>query len=261
MVNEGLIDKKTAVLRVSPSHLDQLLHPMIDPSVVKRVKAITKGLNASPGAAAGRIVFTARDAEVWHGRGEKVLLVRKDTSPEDIGGMVVSQGILTSTGGMTSHAAVVARGMGTPCVAGAKGVSVQGQTAVIAGKTYREGDLLTIDGSTGEVYEGALSLVLPEISSDMNIFLGWCDEVRAASTRGGIKGFQVWTNADQPEDARRAFEFGAQGVGLCRTEHMFFDKEKLIHFRAMILRRHGGRAKGGAGENSAPAKARLLRHL
>jgi pyruvate,orthophosphate dikinase len=235
MVEEKLITKEEAVMRVSPGHLDQLLHPMIDPKVQKAAKSLTKGLNASPGAAAGRIVFSANDAEAWNGRGEKVLLVRKDTSPEDIGGMVVSQGILTSTGGMTSHAAVVARGMGTPCVAGAKGVSVQGKKVVIGGKTYKEGDWLTIDGSTGDVFDGRLSLVTPKISKDMSVFLSWCDEIRAASVRGQLKGFEVWANADQPEDAKRAFEFGAQGVGLCRTEHMFFDKAKLIHFRAMIV--------------------------
>ncbi|HCC37346.1 MAG TPA: pyruvate, phosphate dikinase, partial [Treponema sp.] len=235
MVGEKLIDKNTAILRVTPAHLDQLLHPMIDINALKHIKAITKGLNASPGAACGRIVFTAKDAEHWHEHGEKVLLVRKETSPEDIGGMVVSQGVLTSTGGMTSHAAVVARGMGTPCVAGAKGVSVQGNVVVIGGKTYQEGEWLTIDGSTGDVYEGRLPLVSPEISDDMNTFLGWCDEVRAKAKRGSIKGFEIWTNADQPEDAKRAFDFGAQGVGLCRTEHMFFHKEKLIHFRAMIV--------------------------
>jgi pyruvate,orthophosphate dikinase len=235
MVGEGLIDKETAVLRVSPALLDQLLHPMIDPKALKAAKCITKGLNASPGAACGRIVFSALDAETWHGRGEKVLLVRKDTSPEDIGGMVVSQGILTSTGGMTSHAAVVARGMGTPCVAGAKGVSVLGKKVTIGGKAFKEGDWISLDGSTGEVYAGQLPLVVPKISDYMNTFLSWCDEIRASSVRGGIKGFDVRTNADQPEDAKRAFEFGAQGVGLCRTEHMFFDKEKLIHFRAMIV--------------------------
>ncbi|MCL2265950.1 MAG: pyruvate, phosphate dikinase [Treponema sp.] len=236
MVAEGLIDKNTAILRVTPGHLDQLLHPMIDTKAQKQVKALTKGLNASPGAATGRIVFNAKDAEAWHGRGEKVLLVRKETSPEDIGGMVASQGILTSTGGMTSHAAVVARGMGTPCVAGAKSVLVHGDGSVdIGGKMYREGDWITIDGSSGEVFEGKLALVAPAISKDMNTFLKWCDEVRAASVRGKIKGFDVRTNADQPEDSKRAFDFGAQGIGLCRTEHMFFEKEKLVHFRAMIV--------------------------
>ncbi len=235
MVAEGLIDKNTAILRVTPEHLDQLLHPNIDPKAQKTLKSLTKGLNASPGAACGRIVFTAKEAEEWAGRAEKVLLVRKDTSPEDIGGMVVSQGILTSTGGMTSHAAVVARGMGTPCVAGAKGVSVQGKKVVIGEKTFKEGDWITIDGSTGDVYEGQAPLVTPKISKDMETFLGWCDEVRSTSVRGNVKGFAIRTNADQPEDAKRAFDFGAQGVGLCRTEHMFFEKEKLIHFRAMIV--------------------------
>jgi len=235
MVAEKLITKEEAVMRVSPGHLDQLLHPMIDPKSQKGAKSLTKGLNASPGAAAGRIVFSANEAEAWHSKGEKVLLVRKETSPEDIGGMVVSQGILTSTGGMTSHAAVVARGMGTPCVAGAKGVSVQGKKVVIGDKHYKEGDWITIDGSTGDVFDGRLPLVTPKISGDMDMFLSWCDEVRAGSVRGNLKGFEVWTNADQPEDAKRAFEFGAQGVGLCRTEHMFFDKAKLIHFRAMIV--------------------------
>jgi pyruvate,orthophosphate dikinase len=235
MVGEGLIDKNTAIMRVTPGHLDQLLHPMIEPNVQKQAKVLTRGLNASPGAAAGRIVFSAKDAESWHKRGEKVLLVRKDTSPEDIGGMVVSQGILTSTGGMTSHAAVVARGMGTPCVAGAKGAIVQGDTVTIGSKEFKEGDWITIDGSSGEVYEGHLPLVAASISKDMNTFLKWCDEVRKQSVRGKIKGFDVRTNADQPDDAKRAFDFGAQGIGLCRTEHMFFDKEKLIHFRAMII--------------------------
>jgi pyruvate,orthophosphate dikinase len=235
MVAEGLIDKETAIKRVTPEHLDQLLHPMIDPKALKGAKSLTKGLNASPGAACGRIVFTAKDAEEWAEKGEKVLLVRKDTSPEDIGGMVVSEGILTSTGGMTSHAAVVARGMGTPCVAGAKGVSVQGKKVVIGDKTFKEGDWLTIDGSTGEVYAGQFPLITPKMSKDLETFLSWCDKVCTDSVRGNVKGFLVRTNADQPEDAKRAFDFGAQGVGLCRTEHMFFDKEKLIHFRTMIV--------------------------
>jgi pyruvate,orthophosphate dikinase len=250
MVAEGLIDKKTAILRVTPAHLDQLLHPMIDPQAGKQAKSITKGLNASPGAATGRIVFSAKAAENWHARGEKVLLVRKDTSPEDIGGMVVSQGILTSTGGMTSHAAVVARGMGTPCICGAKGVSVQADDVVIGSITFKEGDWITIDGSSGEVYEGRLPLVAATVSKDMSTFLKWCDEVRKQAVRGKIKGFEVWTNADQPEDAKRAFDFGAQGIGLCRTEHMFFDKEKLIHFRAMIV-----------AENEEERKAQLKKIL
>lgn len=237
MVEEKLIDKNTAIFRVGPEHLDQLLHPMIDPQALKEAVSLTRGLNASPGAAAGRIVFSAKDAEEWHSRGEKVLLVRQETSPEDIGGMVVSQGILTATGGMTSHAAVVARGMGTPCIAGAKGVTIKGKKVEIGTTAFEEGDLITIDGSTGNVYSGALALIKPDISKDVLVqtFLGWCDEIRAASTRGHLRGFDVRTNADLPEDAQRAFKFGAQGVGLCRTEHMFFDKDKLIHFRAMIV--------------------------
>ncbi|MDR1903306.1 MAG: pyruvate, phosphate dikinase [Treponema sp.] len=235
MAAEGLIDKNQAILRVTSTHLDQLLHHQINSDALKKADSLTKGLNASPGAACGRIVFSAQDAEAWHERGEKVLLVRKDTSPEDIGGMVVSQGILTSTGGMTSHAAVVARGMGRPCVSGAKGVTVEDKEVLVGDKRFSEGDWLTIDGSTGEVYEGQLPLVVPNISKDMSAFLQWCDEVRAESKRGSIQGFEVRTNADQPDDAKRAFAFGAQGVGLCRTEHMFFDKDKLIHFRAMIM--------------------------
>jgi pyruvate,orthophosphate dikinase len=235
MVAENLISKEMAVLRVSPALLDQLLHPMIDPQSLKGAKVLTRGLNASPGAACGRIVFNAHDAEVWQKRGEKVLLVRSNTSPEDIGGMAASQGILTSTGGMTSHAAVVARGMGTPCVAGAKEITIQGKSMVVGKKAYKEGDWISIDGSTGDVYEGQFPLVVPSISKDMSVFLKWCDDIRSSSVRRNITGFEVWTNADQPEDAKRAFEFGAEGVGLCRTEHMFFDKAKLIHFRAMIV--------------------------
>ncbi|MDR1058950.1 MAG: pyruvate, phosphate dikinase [Treponema sp.] len=245
MVAEKLIDRETAIRRVSPAHLDQLLHSMIEPEALKNARALTKGLNASPGAACGRIVFTARDAEDWCGRKEKVLLVRKETSPEDISGMAVAEGILTSTGGMTSHAAVVARGMGTPCVSGAKGVTVEGKRVAVGNKAFKEGDWLTIDGSSGEVFEGQLPLFKPDISKDQYVktFLEWCDEVRASSRRGDIKGFEVWANADLPEDAKRAFNFGAQGVGLCRTEHMFFDKEKLIHFRAMIVAETEGERK------------------
>ncbi|MDR0382992.1 MAG: pyruvate, phosphate dikinase [Spirochaetaceae bacterium] len=243
MVEEGLIDKETAIMRVGPEHIDQLLHPMIDAKELKAAKPLTKGLNASPGAACGRIVFTANEAEEWHKKGEKVLLVRQDTSPEDIGGMVASEGILTSTGGMTSHAAVVARGMGTPCVAGAKGVSVLGKKVKIGEEVFKEGDWITIDGSSGLVYGERLKLVKPKMDKNMETFLGWCDETRDASVRGDVHGFNIRTNADQPEDAARAFEFGADGVGLCRTEHMFFEKEKLIHFRAMILADTAGERK------------------
>ena len=238
MVEEKLITKEEALLRVSPEQLDQLLHPMINPKTIKSVEALTKGLNASPGAACGQIVYTADEADAWVQQGKKVILVRKETSPEDITGMVVSEGILTSTGGMTSHAAVVARGLGTPCVCGASEVVFVDNKVKIGNKTYKKGDFITIDGSTGFVYDGKLDLIDPEISAELNTFLGWCDEIRNSSVRkiGGtkIQGFSVRANADQPNDAKNAFEFGAEGIGLCRTEHMFFDKDKLIHFRAMI---------------------------
>jgi pyruvate,orthophosphate dikinase len=252
MVVEGLIDKNTAIMRVESGHLDQLLHPMIDEAAKKAAKPLTIGLNASPGGAAGRIVFTAQTAEIWHAKGEKVLLVRKDTSPEDISGMVASQGILTSTGGMTSHAAVVARGMGTPCVAGAKDVLVSevNKTVTIGSDKFGEGDWLTIDGSTGEVFKGALTLVDAQFSKEMTTFLQWCDEAREKSVRGNVKGFHVRANADLPVDAKRAFEFGAEGVGLCRTEHLFFDPAKLIHFRAMIA--------SDTSEQRAAALAKIL---
>ncbi|MDR2659558.1 MAG: pyruvate, phosphate dikinase [Spirochaetaceae bacterium] len=236
MVAEGLIDKETAIMRVEPEHIDQLLHPAIDVKALKTAKPISKGLNASPGAACGRIVFTAADAEKWHKKGEKVLLARQDTSPEDISGMVVSEGILTSTGGMTSHAAVVARGMGTPCVSGTQDMTVMGKKLKIGRFTFNEGDWISIDGSSGLIYGEKLKLVEHQkLDENLAAFLKWCDEVRASSVRGNIKGFKIRTNADQPADAARAIEFGADGVGLCRTEHMFFDKAKLIHFRAMIL--------------------------
>jgi pyruvate,orthophosphate dikinase len=238
MVSEKLITKEEAILRVSADQLDQLLHPMIDPKVAKKTTALTKGLNASPGAGCGQIVYTADEAEAWVKEGKKVILVRKETSPEDISGMVVAEGILTSTGGMTSHAAVVARGMGTPCVSGASEVSFIDGKVKIAGKMFNKGDFITIDGTTGYVYEGELALIVPEISGELNTFLGWCDEIRASSERkmasGVLKGFDVRANADQPIDAQHAFDFGAAGIGLCRTEHMFFDRDKLIHFRAMI---------------------------
>ncbi|HPM73807.1 MAG TPA: pyruvate, phosphate dikinase, partial [Spirochaetales bacterium] len=235
MVAEKLITKEEAILRVSPDHIDQMLHPAIDPKAAKAAKALAKGLNASPGAACGQVVFSAADAETWAKDGKKIVLVRKDTSPEDIGGMVVAEGILTATGGMTSHAAVVARGMGTPCVSGAQALSIVGKVATIAGTKFKEGDWITIDGSTGQIYQGQLPLVAAKIGKELETFLTWADEVREGSARGALKGFAVRTNADTPADAKRAFEFGAQGIGLCRTEHMFFDKEKLIHFRAMIV--------------------------
>ncbi|RKX72111.1 MAG: pyruvate, phosphate dikinase, partial [Spirochaetes bacterium] len=226
LVNEGMIDKETAITRVTADQLDQLLHPMISPEVKKNLTVIAKGLEASPGAAVGKAVFTAEDAEAWVARGEKVILVRRETSPEDIGGMHVAEGILTATGGMTSHAAVVARGMGTPCVAGCKAVVIdeKAKNFNVGGTVYKEGDFVSLDGSDGEVYAGAVELEQAGISGELNVLLSWADEIRHAAKREGIAdGFMVRTNADLPEDARKAVEFGAEGIGLTRTEHMFFE--------------------------------------
>jgi len=237
MVREKLISREQAVMRVSPDQLDQLLHPMIDPKVRKGMKSVAKGLNASPGAASGQIVFTAEEAEEWAKSGKKVLLVRRETSPDDIGGMHVAEGILTSTGGMTSHAAIVARSMGTPCVAGCKEVVISGNTAAVDGKKYKEGEWLTIDGSTGEVFEGEVKLVQAKVSGELAQFLAWADEIRLAAVRSGIKekGFRVRTNADLPRDAKIARELGAEGIGLTRTEHMFFEEGRLEIFQEMIV--------------------------
>jgi pyruvate,orthophosphate dikinase len=237
MVNEGLINKEEAVTRVTPEQLDQLLHPMIDPKAKRSIKALAKGLNASPGAASGHIVFTAADAEQWAKAGKKILLVRKETSPDDIGGMNVAEGILTSTGGMTSHAAVVARGMGTPCVAGCKEVRISGKAVDIGSRKFKEGDWLTLDGTTGEVYEGEMKLIKAKISGEFATFLSWADEIRLADQRPGFKekGFRVRTNADLPRDAKVARDFGAEGIGLTRTEHMFFDEGRLEIFQEMIV--------------------------
>jgi pyruvate,orthophosphate dikinase len=237
MVEEKLISRQEAVSRIMPEQLDQILHPMIDPKHRKTVQPIAKGLNASPGAATGQVVFDADDAEIWADGGKKVILVRSETSPEDIGGMSCSQGILTSTGGMTSHAAVVARGMGTPCVAGCKAAIISGKILTIQGQRYREGDWITIDGTTGEVFPEELKLIAPKISGDFRKFLTWADEIRLSARRDGIKGrgFRVRTNADLPRDAQIARQFGAEGIGLCRTEHMFFDEGKLEIFQQMIV--------------------------
>ena len=238
LVKEKMINKEEAIMRVAPAQLDQLLHPMIDPKVKKNMAPIAKGLNASPGAACGKIVFSAEEAEAWFLKGEQVILVRKETSPEDIGGMNVSQGILTSTGGMTSHAAVVARGMGTPCVAGCKEIMINEalKTMTVGEKVFKEGNWCSLDGTDGLVYEGQVDLVLPELSGNLNEFLLWTDEVRKSAKRKGVAdGFGVRTNADLPKDAEKGREFGAEGIGLCRTEHMFFDEEKLKSFRIMIV--------------------------
>jgi pyruvate,orthophosphate dikinase len=240
MVKEKLITKEEALCRVEPEQLDQLLHPALDPAAVKKAVALAEGLNASPGAGSGQIVFTAEEAEKWAKDGKKVLLVRKETSPEDIAGMVAAQGILTSTGGRTSHAAVVARGMGKPCVSGCAAVTFPNANEVkIGDKTFKKGDAITIDGTTGKVYASILPVVPATISGELEVFLKWADDVRKASVRkvNGhvVNGFEVRANADQPDQAQNAFKFGANGIGLCRTEHMFFDPAKLPSFRAMIL--------------------------
>ncbi len=213
MVEEGLIDKETALARVPANDLDQLLHPSVDPDAA--VEVIAQGLPASPGAAVGKIVFTALRAEECAAEGEKVILVRAETSPEDIGGMDAAEGILTARGGMTSHAAVVARGMGKSCVAGCSDLFINEETLefIAGGKRYAEGDFITLNGSTGDVLSGQVSLIQPELSGQFGILMEWADEVRTLNIR---------TNADTPEDAKNARGFGAEGIGLCRTEHMFF---------------------------------------
>ena len=241
LVNEDLITKEEALLRVEPEQLNQLLLPQLDPAAVKKATEIAAGLNASPGAGCGQIVFTADEAEAWAKEGKKVLLVRKETSPDDIAGMAVAQGILTSTGGRTSHAAVVARGMGTPCVCGCSDVVFKdADTITVKGKDYKKGEFLTIDGGAGKVYEGQVAVKPAAISGDLEEFLKWADEVRNNSTRTTpsgktVKGFDVLANGDTPQNAADAFRFGAAGIGLCRTEHMFFDEPKLTAFQKMIV--------------------------
>ena len=226
MVREGLIDKKEAVARIVPASLDQLLHPTLDPKAPRKV--IAKGLPASPGAASGKIVFTADEAEKQARAGEKVILVRRETSPEDIHGMNAAQGILTSTGGMTSHAAVVARGMGKPCIAGAGDVRIDAAagTLSVRGTTVRAGEFVTLDGTTGEIMLGVVPTVQPELSGDFAELMAWADEFRTLGIRA---------NAETPLDAAQARKFGAEGVGLCRTEHMFFDGDRIAAVREMIL--------------------------
>jgi pyruvate, orthophosphate dikinase len=225
MLAEGLIDEKTAVLRVGPEQVDQLLHPTLDPKAPK--KSIAKGLPASPGAATGQVIFTAKDAEEWAAKGKKVILVRRETSPEDIKGMVAAEGILTALGGMTSHAAVVARGMGKCCVSGCGAISVAAKSFTIAGgKTYNEGDVITLDGSTGNVYEGDVPKIKAELSGNFGKIMTLADKYRKLKIR---------TNADTPHDAKVARAFGAEGIGLCRTEHMFFEGDRIIAVREMIL--------------------------
>ncbi|MDY6821459.1 MAG: pyruvate, phosphate dikinase, partial [Deferribacterota bacterium] len=226
MVNEGIINKRDAVMKITPEQVNQLLHPTVDPNA--KVKSVAKGLPASPGAAVGKVVFTANDAEKWAEKGEKVILVRTETSPEDIGGMHVAAGVLTSRGGMTSHAAVVARGMGKCCVVGCEGISVneEDKYMVIGNNKISEGDVLTIDGTTGEVILGEVPLVMPEFSTEFNKILEWADEIR----KMGVKA-----NADTPKDASTARKFLAEGIGLCRTEHMFFEGDRIDAVREMML--------------------------
>ncbi|MGC6471521.1 MAG: pyruvate, phosphate dikinase [Parvibaculales bacterium] len=226
MVDEGLITREEAVLRIDPMALDQLLHPMLDPDV--EVDVIANGLPASPGAASGEVVFTADDAETAKEQGRKVILVRMETSPEDIHGMHAAAGILTSRGGMTSHAAVVARGMGRPCVSGAGSIqiNISNKTFSVAGREVKEGDVITIDGGKGRVMFGAVPTLQPELSGDFGKLMEWADEHRR---------MQVRTNAETPLDAATAIKFGAEGIGLCRTEHMFFDAERIMSVREMIL--------------------------
>ncbi len=227
LVDEGMKTPEEAVLMIDPRNLDTLLHPQFDAASLKKATPIGKGLGASPGAACGKVVFTADDAEAWNARGEKVVLVRLETSPEDITGMKAAQGILTVRGGMTSHAAVVARGMGKCCVSGCGEIAMDEENKhfTLAGKTYNEGDFISIDGSTGNIYDGVIPTVDATIAGEFGRIMAWADSFRKLKVR---------TNADTPTDARKARELGAEGIGLCRTEHMFFDPERIAAFREMI---------------------------
>ena len=227
LVDEGMRTEEEAVAMIDPRNLDTLLHPQFDTEELKKSKPVGKGLGASPGAACGKIVFTAEDAVVWNERGEKVVLVRLETSPEDITGMKASQGILTVRGGMTSHAAVVARGMGTCCVSGCGDIAMdeENKKFTLAGKTYHEGDFISIDGTTGNIYDGIIKTVDAQIVGEFERVMNWADKFRRLKVR---------TNADTPRDAKKAHELGAEGIGLCRTEHMFFEADRIAAFREMI---------------------------
>ncbi len=239
MAAEGLISRETAIKRIDPAQLDQLLHPTLDPKAATTL--IGRGLPASPGAASGKVVFSADEAEDWAERGEKVILVRVETSPEDIGGMHVAQGILTTRGGMTSHAAVVARGMGRPCVAGAGEIRVDyaNRRMTAGGRVVAEGEVITIDGAKGEIFLGAVPTIQPELTGEFGVLMAWVDEIRTLKVR---------TNAETPLDAATARKFGAEGIGLCRTEHMFFDPQRIINMREMIV------ADDESGRRAALAK-------
>jgi len=225
-LEEGLIDEKTAVLRQEPNKLDELLHPVFEASAIASAKVLSKGLPASPGAATGKIVFSAHDAEIEAEKGEKVILVRRETSPEDLKGMYAAEGILTERGGMTSHAAVVARGMGKCCVSSAAGISVSHTSMKINGVEYKKGDFISLNGSTGEVYEGKVATITPSLDGDFGKMMDLAEK----NTK-----MYVRTNADTPADAKTAHEFGAKGIGLCRTEHMFFEGDRIWAIREMIL--------------------------
>ena len=240
MVNEGLLTKEEAIMRVGADQLDQLLHPMLDPKANKKV--IATGLPASPGAAVGRAVFCAEDAEKWAAKGEKVILIRNETSPEDIGGMHASQGVITARGGMTSHAAVVARGMGTPCVSGSTDITIDYKTKTMSTKSgvvIKEGDWVSLDGAKGQIIEGEIPTVSASMTGNFGTFMGWVDEIRTMSVRA---------NAETPTDAKQALAFGAEGIGLARTEHMFFDAKRISDMRTMIL------SDDEAGRRAALAK-------
>lgn len=240
MVNEGLLTKEEAIMRVGADQLDQLLHPMLDPKANKKV--IATGLPASPGAAVGRAVFCAEDAEAWAAKGEKVILIRNETSPEDIGGMHASQGVITARGGMTSHAAVVARGMGTPCVSGSTDITIDYKTKTMStksGAVIKEGDWVSLDGAKGQIIEGEIPTVSASMTGNFGTFMGWVDEIRTMSVRA---------NAETPADAKQALAFGAEGIGLARTEHMFFDAKRISDMRTMIL------SDDEAGRRAALAK-------
>jgi pyruvate,orthophosphate dikinase len=241
MLNDKLITKEEALMRVAPEKLDELLHPVFDVDAMGKAKVMTKGLPASPGAATGQVVFHADDAEAWAAEGKKVILVRIETSPEDLAGMNSAEGILTARGGMTSHAAVVARGMGKCCVSGAGGIKIdyKARTLLMDGKSYKEGDFISLNGSTGEVYDGKIKTVDPELSGDFGKLMKLADKKAKMLVR---------TNADTPYDAQVARDFGAQGIGLCRTEHMFFGEDKIIAMREMIL------AENEAGRRKALEK-------
>ena len=227
LVDEGMISDEEAVLMIDPRNLDTLLHPQFDAKALKAATPVGKALPASPGAACGKIVFTAEDAKAWGARGEKVVLVRLETSPEDIEGMKAAQDILTVRGGMTSHAAVVARGMGTCCVSGCTAINMdeENKQFTLSGKTYHEGDYLSLDGSTGNIYDGIIPTVDASIAGEFGRIMGWADKYRKLGVR---------TNADTPRDAKKAAELGAEGIGLCRTEHMFFEGDRIDYFRQMI---------------------------